>query len=261
MSFFCLSFDVEEWDCPRVFGVESPHNMSTVFSAVGCGRLLDLLSRADVRASFFVTGVFARNHPDIVERMVSDGHEVGAHGLSHRPLGGLSYDELLTDIKGNKDILEGLGACVSGFRCPRNMINPHLYGVLKDLDFTYDSSVHPAFLPARPTGVFQNSSVRRIDGVWEVPMSTLFGLPISWWWFRNVGAWYTRAGCDASLWSRDYCLLYFHPWEFADLPAVEGVPSHIYKNTGESMVEALEDFIGHCGDVNFTTISGFLRAR
>ncbi|NUT51191.1 MAG: polysaccharide deacetylase family protein, partial [Saccharothrix sp.] len=50
-------------------------------------RVLDVLRRHDVKATFFVTGVAAARYPDLVERMAAEGHEVGLHTFTHVDLG------------------------------------------------------------------------------------------------------------------------------------------------------------------------------
>ncbi|MHB8919068.1 MAG: polysaccharide deacetylase family protein, partial [Desulfocucumaceae bacterium] len=47
-------------------------------------RVLDVLKAAGVKACFFVVGEKARRHPDIIRTIVSEGHEIGSHGLRHR---------------------------------------------------------------------------------------------------------------------------------------------------------------------------------
>ena len=47
---------------------------------VGVPRILDLLDDYGIRASFFITGYVAENHPDMVREVVCRGHEVGHHG-------------------------------------------------------------------------------------------------------------------------------------------------------------------------------------
>lgn len=61
-------------------------------------RLLDLLARHNVQATFFITGVDGRRHPDIVRRMAREGHRVENHGWSHTPL------HLLDDGAGEEEI-------------------------------------------------------------------------------------------------------------------------------------------------------------
>ncbi len=46
-------------------------------------KILDLLKKHDVRAAFFVTGKNAEKHPELIKRMVSEGHLVGNHTYSH----------------------------------------------------------------------------------------------------------------------------------------------------------------------------------
>ena len=46
-------------------------------------RILDLLRQYDAKATFFVVGERARQHPEIVDRIVKDGHEIGCHSERH----------------------------------------------------------------------------------------------------------------------------------------------------------------------------------
>ncbi|WP_245629105.1 polysaccharide deacetylase family protein [Alicyclobacillus shizuokensis] len=47
------------------------------------GRLLDALKAAGVRATFFVVGQKALAHPDLIRRMMAEGHQVEVHGWTH----------------------------------------------------------------------------------------------------------------------------------------------------------------------------------
>ncbi|HEU0031589.1 MAG TPA: polysaccharide deacetylase family protein [Kofleriaceae bacterium] len=47
-------------------------------------QILDVLAAAGVRATFFVTGEAADAHPDVMRRLVAEGHEVASHGYRHR---------------------------------------------------------------------------------------------------------------------------------------------------------------------------------
>lgn len=241
-----LSFDVEEWDSPVYYGVESKDAMSTEFAAQGLRKIIDLFTREQIQATFFITGTFARNHPEILKELSTLGHDVACHGNDHKVLAHLPYDGLYSDIKAGRDsVQKASGVKAAGFRCPRNMKNPALYKVLSELSFEYDSSVHPAVMPGRLTDVFQKRSVHRIDGIIEVPSSTLLGLPISWWWMRNIGERFTRLGCEVSLKLYDYALLYFHTWEYAELPRVPGMPAHMTRRTGDIFLADLEKLITH----------------
>jgi len=70
---------------------------------VGVPRLLGVLERAGVHATFFVPGFTARRYPDVVRRIVAAGHEVGWHNDLHEPPYSLSEQE-------ERAILERSGA-------------------------------------------------------------------------------------------------------------------------------------------------------
>ena len=81
-----LSFDTEEFDVPREHGVDISMEESMRISRTGTIRILDVLRNNGVRATFFCTTNFASNAPDVMERIVAEGHEVAAHGCDHSDL-------------------------------------------------------------------------------------------------------------------------------------------------------------------------------
>ena len=60
---------------------------------VGVFRILDLLAKYDIPASFFVPGYSAERHENAVRQMASRGHEVGHHGYMHEPPATLDRQE------------------------------------------------------------------------------------------------------------------------------------------------------------------------
>ncbi|MFC6725211.1 DUF3473 domain-containing protein, partial [Halobium palmae] len=65
------------------------------------------------------------------------------------------------------------------------------------------------------------------------------GLPLTGTWIRFFGVRYTILGMWLLARRGIAPVLYVHPWEFADLPAVDGVPRRVYWRTGEWMRRAL----------------------
>ena len=82
----CLSFDTDA-EAPLLRdGTKSPTTLSASdFGAeVGTHRILEMLERYQVPATFFVTGVDAMLHPDMMAEILKSGrHEVGVHGWIH----------------------------------------------------------------------------------------------------------------------------------------------------------------------------------
>ena len=75
-------------------------------------QLLDILEAEKVHVTFFVLGVAARAHPDIVRRAFEEGHEIGSHTWSHANLTTLSTERLSYEISTAEDIIEE----IIGFR-------------------------------------------------------------------------------------------------------------------------------------------------
>ncbi|MEO0852226.1 MAG: polysaccharide deacetylase family protein, partial [Cyanobacteria bacterium J06648_11] len=57
-------------------------------------QILDLLKQYDARATFFIIGALGRKHPDLLERIVAEGHELGNHTMRDEPSIRLSREEL-----------------------------------------------------------------------------------------------------------------------------------------------------------------------
>ncbi len=70
--------------------------------------VLDALAEAGVRATFFVLVDRAAQHPDLIRRIVADGHEVALHGEDHTRLTTLPVREALRRIRRGRRRLEQL---------------------------------------------------------------------------------------------------------------------------------------------------------
>lgn len=86
-------------------------------------RLLDMLKRRNIKATFYVIGNKVEQYPHIVRRIVAEGHEIGNHTWKHDNLQKLSGPQVLADLKRSTNAI----AKVTGVR-PRTMRPP--YGAL-----------------------------------------------------------------------------------------------------------------------------------
>ncbi|MER3453086.1 MAG: polysaccharide deacetylase family protein [Acidimicrobiia bacterium] len=73
-------------------------------------RILDLLAARHVRATFFVVGVNALAHRDLLKREVAAGHSIGNHTRTHPDLERLGPEEVLAEIDGGEDAIVAAGA-------------------------------------------------------------------------------------------------------------------------------------------------------
>ena len=145
-----FSFDIEDWYHSELIP-ERDREAAGAASVVETGTtaILDLLRTHAIRATFFVLGDVARAHPALVRRIVDDGHELGCHGMDHRPLWKLDRATLRTQLAEFRRIVEGiLGRFpVIGFRAPCFSLDRSTawaLDVLGDAGYLYDSSVFPA---------------------------------------------------------------------------------------------------------------------
>jgi len=86
--------------------------------AVVLPRLLELLHRHDLRATFFVEAVNAQRYPDALATILAGGHELGCHGWRHEFFGQLPPSERPAILQRSLAALRGTGADVVGFRPP-----------------------------------------------------------------------------------------------------------------------------------------------
>jgi Predicted xylanase/chitin deacetylase len=98
--------------------------------------VLELLGRYGFTATFFVVGNKAANHPEIVKKAFDLGHTIACHDLSHSNFSNFRMSRaLLRDISASQNIIEGIiGKKPLLYRPPIGLINPHVPGVLKQLN-------------------------------------------------------------------------------------------------------------------------------
>ena len=69
-------------------------------------QILDRLLEHNVKATFFITGIMAEQHPDVLRRIVAEGHALGNHTYHHRKLSSQAAADVREDIRRNQDLLE-----------------------------------------------------------------------------------------------------------------------------------------------------------
>ena len=155
-----FTFDVDAESCVLAHDPGAVSRMSLMGHQsygprVGVPRLLRLLRRQEVRATFFVPGHTADGYPDIVKSIVEDGHEVAHHGYLHEQMRGADAETEAGYLDRGLEALERVtGARPVGYRAPWWEMNWHTPALLAERGFAYDSSLLdddvPYRLAARP---------------------------------------------------------------------------------------------------------------
>ncbi len=144
-------------------------------------RILDLLDRHGVKATFFVLGWIAEKYPELVKEVAAKGHEIASHGYAHRLVYEMTPDEFRDDLKRSMDIIEStVGQKVLGFRATSfSIMKNSLWALdtIAQLGFVYDASIFPALRDhGGIIGEKRFPHQRTCSGgkvLWEFPMSTV----------------------------------------------------------------------------------------
>lgn len=220
--FNILTFDVEDWyqglNLPLTTWADQEKRLG-----VGLEIILDLLAEYHARATFFVLGVVAQEHPQWVQRIAQAGHEIGTHGWRHTPLYHQTPAQFRTELGRSVAVLQDLtGQPLLGHRAAFFSLTPRTPWAVPELaaQVRYDSSVFPVWnyrygWPNAPRWPHRWAG----QSLWEFPLSTLraggCNVPFS-------GGFYARFWPYAALrWGitqlnqqHQPAIVYFHPWEF-----------------------------------------------
>jgi polysaccharide deacetylase family protein (PEP-CTERM system associated) len=223
-----MSIDVEDYFQVSAF---APHIRREDWDALPCrvernvDVILGLLDEADAKATFFTLGWIAERYPQVVRRIVDNGHELASHGYGHQRASDLTPEQFRDDITRAKRMLEDLGGvAIRGYRAPSFSINRDNWWAVEELEnagYVYSSSIYPVRhdhygmpdaprFPHRPNGA---------DGILELPPTTVPLMGRNW--PAAGGGWFRLLPYSMSRWmlnrvnaqDRAPCMFYFHPWE------------------------------------------------
>lgn len=238
MKYFCLSFDLEEFDVPLELGKDISEDDMFKISLEGTKRVLDLVKKHKIKVTFFVTTEFCKKYPALV-KSISKIHEVACHGEHGKDYNKMEKNEATKSIKQNKLLLEKLTKKkVAGFRAPR-MSSPD-YELLKKVGLEYDASLHSTYVPGRYNNLLKSRKIFKENGMIIIPTSVtpIIRAPITWLWFRNFGPTYTKTCTRLCFLTDSYVNIYFHPWEFVSLEERD-IPLVFKRNTGKPLYDKL----------------------
>ena len=179
----CLTFDfdaISAW--PGMLGVTSPSVVSRGEFAgrVAVPRVLDVLKREGVPATFFVPGITVEAWPDLCCRIVDEGHEVAHHGYHHITPVTLEEAAEREQIENGLEAIDRVlgGYRAVGYRSPGADLSANSTRLLVDSGFIYESSMSAQdFEPywCRSGDVIEPSGVARFG-----PEVELLEIPFSW---------------------------------------------------------------------------------
>lgn len=224
---------------PLEYGKNIPFDEQLSISTTGTLLILQLLKQTGIKATFFCTANYAINQPDVIAKIVTEGHEIASHGYYHSDF----KPEHLAQSKAKLEEISGTK--VSGFRMARMM--PVDEREIQKAGYKYNSSLNPTWVPGRynnfkkPRAWFFDHEVLQIPA----SVSPLIRFPLFWLSFHNLPLILIKWMCAAAHRKDGYLNLYFHPWEFTNLKQPErfGFPGYVSKNSGNVYVNRITNFI------------------
>jgi polysaccharide deacetylase family protein (PEP-CTERM system associated) len=212
VSAFERFIDREEWDT-RECRVEA-----------NVDRILELFDRHGAKATFFTLGWIAQRYPEMVRRLVEQGHELASHGWSHVRVTRQDTEAFRQDVVRTKALLEDIsGQEIMGYRAASYSIgstNLWALDVLYETGHRYSSSIFPIKhdlygMPEAPRFAFRPFA----GDFFEFPVTTVRvggrNLPC------GGGGWFRLVPYAGMRWAMrrvnrvdgESAIFYFHPWE------------------------------------------------
>jgi len=231
-----LTIDVEDYFQVSAF---APHIPRSDWPTRECrvernvDLILAMLDQHETKATFFTLGWIAERYPELIRRIVAEGHELASHGYGHERASEQTAAAFFADINLAKLILEDLaGQEVKGYRAPSFSIGQHnlwAFDCLERAGYRYSSSIYPIRhdhygMPDAPR------HAHAVGGLLEVPATTMRFLNRNW--PASGGGYFRLMPYGVSRWmlrrvnhvDQLAAVFYFHPWEIdADQPRIPGI--------------------------------------
>ncbi len=271
-----MTIDVEDYYQVSAFGkVISPDQWEQWPSRVvnNTEKLLSLFDQKNIKATFFVLGWVAERHPELIQAIHQQGHEVASHGYSHQLIYQQTPEVFREETAKSKQILEDIiQTPVTGYRAASYSITRQslwALDILGDLGFTWDSSIFPVHhdrygIPDSPREPYQIITTNG-HSITEFPLTTakVLGQSIP----AAGGGYFRQYPYQLSRWLFDRASLnqsrpqmfYLHPWEIdPEQPKIPGAGwlSNFRHYTNLHRCQArLEQLLE---DFNFSSVSNSL---
>lgn len=235
-----LTFDNfgESYDLLR-FGHAGGANADGVYATRrGIERVLDLLERHSIPGTFFLEGWNVRKYPELAREILSQGHEIGAHGWMHEQWSELEPDREQDLMRRTTETLADVtGSRPAGWRSPSGLATVNTISNLQALGYSYDSSFGDDDVPyLLRTGTDASTEIVELPWSWSLDDAVFYGHP---------GV-IRRPSEVIELWIEEFDAAYEMTGSFMLVchPRLSGRPARI--RALETLVEHIESHEGVC---------------
>jgi len=195
----------------------------------GIPRILLILNKYQIKATFFTTCDCIEKYPQIFQELKKQGHEISSHGYRHLRFDGLSYNEKKEQIEKSIECFNKyFGEAPKSFRAPQLSISNSTLDLLEKYGFKYDSSYAPLdfllllYYPKKFRlwlkqffSPRQKYKIRK--NLYEIPTSAFF-IPFVSILFRVFHRKAIQFYLNILKLFHNEISFYFHSWDFIDIP-------------------------------------------
>jgi polysaccharide deacetylase family protein (PEP-CTERM system associated) len=145
MAMNILGIDFEEWYHPELIKnhVKNDQKIPKIFKGIDI--ILDLLNKHNISATFFVVGEILQHDPELIDKIISNDHEIAFHTMHHDRIDSPNFSNKFDDEL--KEFQKLTNDKSKGFRAPTFSLNEKSSFIIKMLEkynYIYDSSIMPA---------------------------------------------------------------------------------------------------------------------
>lgn len=269
-----LSVDLEDWY--HICGIEESSLQDSWKKYAtrlerNTDKILHLLGKHNVQATFFTVGIIAENDPALIKKIANAGHELATHGFAHRRIFDMSPEEFEADLLRSKLAIEkASGKKVLGYRAPEwSLKKSNLWAldILKKHGFVYDASAVPlSHLGGKNFRFYPYEIITKYGNIIEFPLSTFRcfweRLPFSGGLPMRINPYFHILDSTRMINRMGYpVIFYLHPWEFdaertkVDLPINRKFMHYCNLSSTEKKIKLLLE------RVEFSSIEEVLKLR
>ena len=139
-----LGIDFEDWFHPQLIQ-ETLTDEKRIPSVIkGMDKIIDLLQKHDTFATFFMVGELLEFQPDLIDKILENGHEIGFHTMTHKKPDLMVPEEFTIELE---EFAKLTNKKSKGFRAPTFALNEKsswVIDLLEEYNYLYDSSIVPA---------------------------------------------------------------------------------------------------------------------
>lgn len=265
-----MTFDIEAWYHGNFTDYNYRQFVGNVDDLVESQtrRILDFLDETENKATFFILGEIAKEHPELVKEIHSREHEVASHFMHHDLIYDMPAEKFRTELRRGIDILQQLiGKSILGFRAPSWSVSmektPWFWEILRDEGLLYSSSRFPIktyLYGDSGAPLFAHDIETRSGSICEFPPScTKFAsrkIPFSGgFYFRFLPKWFILKGIKWFEEQNQPVVFYLHPKEIdpntPELP-LKFLENKVHKYGAKKCMEKLRRIIEGIKSTSFT---------